>query len=37
MILYEEVVVEEPLTYLGTNGYSHYFDSFQQPLRKNSH
>lgn len=25
MVLYEEAVIQEPLTYLGTNGYSHYF------------
>ncbi len=25
MLLYEETVIQEPLTYLGTNGYSHYF------------
>lgn len=25
MVLYEEIAIQEPLTYLGTSGYSHYF------------
>ena len=36
MVLYEEVVVEEPLTYLGTNGYSHYFERENGDLFRHS-
>ena len=36
MVVYEEVVIREPLIYLGTNGYSHYFERENGDLFRHS-